>query len=77
MYTHFDRRFLLLPFLPGVLEITHQLFLLCIDADDRLTGFEGCLHLRIQELKLGIPVRMLRAFPCLAYALERVTFSRQ
>src|ERR1700685_2786632 len=75
VHAHFDRRFLLLPFLAGVLEIAHPLFLLCIHTDDWLTGFDGCLHLRVQELKLCIPVRMLRAFTSLAHALQRIALA--
>ena len=77
VHAHLDRRFLLLPFLASVLEITHQLFLLRIHTDDRLTDFAGCLHLCVQELKLCIPVRMPRAFTCLAYALERIALTGQ
>src|SRR5580700_5968160 len=77
MYTHFDGLAFLLPLLPGIPEVTDEFFLFGIYTDDRLSVFYRRLSTSVQVMKLRIPIRVLRAFPRLADALQTVSFRCQ
>ncbi len=57
---------------PGILKIAQVFFLLGVHRDHRLGGGLKALHLLIDICKLGLAIRVGRAFVTLAVRLERV-----
>ena len=66
-----------LPFTTDILEVTHQLFLLRIDRDDRNAALEPVFGLGVDVLELGISVWMLSTFDGLARRLKAVPVGAQ
>ncbi len=55
-----------------VFEVPHQLLLLSIDRDDRLTLPQEASDLAVDMLKLSIAIRMRRAFQSLGICLQAI-----
>src|SRR5207237_6626686 len=72
MNTNFLRAALWLPFTSVVFKVADQFFLFGIDRDGRLTAILDRSNHDIDMLKLRIPIRMRRAFPRLAIALQTI-----
>ncbi len=69
VYPYFHGTAFFLPLLARVLEVADQFLFLGIHADHRLSCFHCRLHLRVEVMKLRVPVRMVCALTRLAYAL--------
>ena len=55
-----------------VLEVAHQFLLLGVHRHDRLPSALEGLHLRVDVLELGVPIRVRRPLPGLAVGLQAV-----
>src|SRR5258705_5020007 len=56
----------------AVFEVSHQLLLLSIDRDDRLTLPQEASDFAVDMLKLSIAIRMRRAFQSLGVCLQAI-----
>src|SRR5271165_1887403 len=72
MYPHLLRVSLEPKLSPPVFEVPHQLFLLGIHRDDRLTQPQEASDLAVDMLKLSVPIRMRRAFQSLGVCLQAI-----
>src|SRR5271165_5717231 len=72
MYPHLLRVSLEPKLSPPVFEVPHQLFLLGIHRDDRLTLPQEASDLAVDMLKLSVPIRMRRAFQSLGVCLQAI-----
>jgi len=60
------------PLAPAILELAHQLLLLRVHRDDWLRALLKAFDRRVDVLELSIPIRMVRSFFRLAFALQAV-----
>ena len=72
MHQHRWRRALRLPFLPAVLEVPDQLFLLRVDRNHRLAGGQMLVRGPVDVLELRVAVRIRGAFLPFARRLQPV-----
>src|ERR1035438_7023819 len=62
-----------LPLLAAVAVVSHQFLLLGVDGDDRQALLQELLDLRMDILKLSIPIRMPTAFQRLGVGLQTIS----